>query len=75
VNTKEDYDKELEEIKAIEENQVKTPKRRKRHERKALYKSANLPYLLFQSPGIRKNKPRTKWVNDPYEDGNQPVRR
>jgi hypothetical protein len=25
VNTKEDYDKKLEEIKAIEENQVKTP--------------------------------------------------
>jgi hypothetical protein len=35
VNTKEDYDKKLEEIKAIEENQVKTPKRRKRYERKA----------------------------------------
>jgi hypothetical protein len=34
---------------------------------KPLYKSANLPYLLFQSPGIRKNKPRTKMVIDPNE--------
>ena len=34
MNTEEDYDKKLEEIKAIEENQVKTTKRRKRYERK-----------------------------------------
>jgi hypothetical protein len=36
---------------------------------KPRYNSANLPYLLFQTPVISWNKSRTKRVNDPNEGG------
>jgi hypothetical protein len=41
---------------------------------KPLYNAVNLPYLLFKSPKRRWNKPRTKWVRNPNEDGAGPER-
>ena len=35
---------------------------------KTRYNSTNLPYLLFQTPGKRLNKTRTKTLRKPDED-------
>ena len=42
---------------------------------KPLYNTVNLPYLLFKSPKRRWNKPRTRWVSNPNEEGQEPERR
>jgi hypothetical protein len=42
---------------------------------KPLYNSVNLLYLLFNSPKRRRNKPRTKRVINPNEEGQEPERR
>jgi hypothetical protein len=42
---------------------------------KPLYKNVNLRYILFQTPGKRRKKTRTKTLSNPDEDTQKAGRR